>query len=166
MEGRGAAAAHLRGFSAISARKSPSLLGRFFQNHFFGKKRIISKNGFEKNDPASWATFSPKSQKIVANARRPLRGRNGILKITLRWVSEASENPWKKGRKSVRIHVKHGWVGLGVMACSKMIQSAPCPGPFLRDKGVSWGAPQGPTAGANCSHHIHSNGCRAFPRGK
>ena len=95
-----------------------------------------------------------------------LRGRNGILKITLRWVSEASENPWKKGRKSVQIHVKHGWVGLGVMACSKMIQSAPCPGPFLRDKGVSWGAPQGPTAGANCSHHIHSNGCRAFLRGK
>ncbi len=59
------------------------------------KKRIISKNGFEKINPASWATFSPKSLKIVANARRPLRGRNGILKITLRWVST-----------TVKIHAK------------------------------------------------------------
>ena len=50
---------------------------------------------FEKIDPASWATFSPESQKIVANARRPLRGRNGILKITLRWVST-----------TVKIHAK------------------------------------------------------------
>ncbi len=89
-----------------------------------------------------------------------LRGRNGILKNTLRWVSEASENPWKKGRKSVRIHVKHGWVGLGVMACSKMIQSAPCPGPFLRDNGEphhnTLSQLPGPFYGAN----------RAFLRGK
>ena len=36
---RFSSAAHLRRFSAISARKSPSLLGRFFQN-------IISKKWF------------------------------------------------------------------------------------------------------------------------
>ncbi len=69
----------------------------FFQQQ---KKRITSKNGFEKNDPASWATFSPKSQKIVANARRPLRGRNGILKITLRWDSKKYTSKQPKTTKT------------------------------------------------------------------
>ncbi len=49
-------------------------------------------------------TFSPESLKIVANARRPLRGRNGILKNTLRWVSSVWESI-EKGR-SVWIHLK------------------------------------------------------------
>ncbi len=76
---------------------------RFFSTK---KKRIISKNGFEKNDPASWATFSPESLKIVANARRPLRGRNGILKNTLRWDSKKYTSKQPKTTKNTKNNQK------------------------------------------------------------
>ncbi len=69
-------------FQRFRRRNGPSY--SWAENQRIPKKYLISKNGFEKNDPASWATFSPKSLKIVANARRPLRGRHGILKITRR----------------------------------------------------------------------------------
>ena len=48
-------------FQRFRRESRPASWVDFFQQQ---KKRIISKNGFEKNDPASWATFSPESQKI------------------------------------------------------------------------------------------------------
>ncbi len=108
-------------------KKSPSLLGR--ENQRFKKKRLISKNGFEKNDPACWATFSPKSLKIVANARRPLRGPPRDSKNYTSVGFYDCENPCSQEKTPTRVRKNSCQVSI----CHLLNMKFPT-------TGVSWGA--------------------------